>query len=123
MNTKDVKLPLKTKLKVLFIALSDGSQGSFDIMATIISFGFGIFMASSTPLFLTNAVANVVLFIFLCIGYIIGLMAILIVAIKMFEDEILPSLESFMRKYNEIALPEKKKLIEEVDNILLKKKS
>lgn len=80
-------------------------------------------MAISTPLFLTNGFANFLLFIVLVIFYSAVLVGSIFAAGTFIEDQALPWYEKIKNEYEDLALPEKKRVLEEIDNILLSGKN
>lgn len=80
-------------------------------------------MAISTPLFLTNAFANFLLFIVLVIFYSVVLVGAVFAAGTFIEDHVSPWYEKIKNEYEDLALPEKKRVLEEIDNILLSGKN
>lgn len=119
MDPQKVKLPLLLKLKLLKQAFLK-EENVFGPIGIAIMFCFSIFMAISTPLFLTNTFANILLFVLLVIFYSAALIGALYATGTFIEEEFYPWYRNVKHEYEDLALPEKKKALEEVDNILLR---
>lgn len=81
-----------------------------------------MFLAGSTPLFMTNAFANFFLFLMLTGIYGFLLIAGIVGIGTFFQDQYMPWFEVVKKEYEERALIEKQKELEAVDDILLKDK-
>lgn len=122
MDPRTVKLPIILRLSLLKRAFFK-DENSFGAIAIAILLCFSVFMAISTPLFLTNGFANFLLFIVLVIFYSAVLVGSIFAAGTFIEDQALPWYEKIKNEYEDLALPEKKRVLEEIDNILLSGKN
>jgi hypothetical protein len=119
MNPNDVKLPLKTKLKYMLEAFFH-DENSFPAIAIALLLLFCMFLAWSTPLFMTNGFANFMLFLMLTGVYGFLIFAGVAGICMFYEEQFIDWFNTVKTRYDEQTLPERKRILESVDDILLK---
>lgn len=118
MKPEDVKLPIRTHIKLLFSFFKAEEDLQFGLfLAFIVLCGFG--MAMCTPPFMTGSISNFVMKIFLTIMFGAAFIGSFIVLMKIYHEDIFPWFNNLKNKYNKITLPLKEQELKNVNKILL----
>jgi len=118
MKPEDVKLPIRTHIKLFFNFFKAEEDLQFGLfLAFLILCGFG--MAMCTPPFMTGTLSNFIMKLFLTIIFSAAFIGSLVLFMKLYEEDFSPWFNELKHKYNKITLPLKEQELKNVNKILL----
>jgi len=118
-DPKNVKLPIKVRLKILFEVLLK-NEGACAAGLIFLIWLPGLGMALCIPTITTGAISSFIMTFLLSLLFGAIFLGIFMGGFKLWEDEIAPGLDHIINEYKVKILPLQKKAMEEVDDILLK---
>lgn len=119
-DPKNVKLPLKVRLKIFFEVFHSKEENYFATIAIILLIAASLGMALCVPSIMAGPFSQFIFTIILMFAFGAAFIGIGIGIGAFIQEEFEPWYSEIMSKYEEKVLPLKKQAIEEVDDILLR---
>ncbi len=120
MDPKNVKLPLKVRLKIFFEVFHSKEENYYATFAIIFLVAISLGMALCVPSIMAGPFSQFMFTIILMFAFGAAFIGIGVAIGTFLQEEFNPWWSELMSKYEEKALPLKKQAIEEVDDILLR---